>query len=450
MPKLWQKDYELNKQAEEFEVGADIYLDNRLASYDVYGSIAHAKMLNSIGILTDEDFKALQTGLLEILRLEAAGEFRLCPGDEDIHSKIENYLVAQVGVPGKKIHTGRSRNDQSLLDMRLFAKDYLLRVDDCLLDLAQELASFAQAHKDLPMPGYTHMQRAMISSAGLWASSFAESLLDDLQLLDAAYRLTDRCPLGSAASYGVSLPIDRRLVSDLLGFSKVQNNVLYCQNSRGKIEAAILQALVQVMLDLSRLAEDILLFSTKEFGFFSIADELLTGSSIMPQKKNVDVMELLRAKVRIMIGYQDQVAGICASLPSGYNRDMQETKGPFIAGLDLAISCLAISRLTVAKLKPNRERMIAACTPELFAAEKAYEMVRQGIPFRDAYHEVSKNIDTLQGEDPVAAIKAKTHIGGTGNLGLEGLQANLGAAREDVAKRREDFEAVIERLLALD
>lgn len=450
MSKLWQKDYELNKQAEEFEVGADIYLDNRLTRYDVYGSIAHAKMLNSIGILTEEEFKALRKGLLEILDLEAAEKFQLCPGDEDIHSKIENYLVAQIGAPGKKIHAARSRNDQSTLDMRLFAKDYLLRAEDCLLDAAGELASFAGKHKDLPMPGYTHMQRAMISSAGLWAGAFAESLLDDLQLLDAAYRLNDQCPLGAAASYGVSLPIDRQLVSDLLGFSKVQNNVLYCLNSRGKTEAAILQALVQVMIDLSRLAEDILLFSMKEFGFFSIADELLTGSSIMPQKKNVDVMELLRAKVRIMMGYQDQVAGICAGLPSGYNRDMQETKEPLMAGLDLAISCLAISRLTVSRLQPNRERMIAACTPELFAAERAYDMVRQGIPFRDAYRDVSKHLDTLQGEDPVAAIKAKTHIGGTGNLGLESLQANLAAEREELERRRSDFEAAIERLMALD
>jgi argininosuccinate lyase len=449
MSKLWQKDYELNKQVEEFEVGADKYLDNNLVRQDVYGSIAHAKMLESIGIIAPAEFAALKAALSEILALEAKGDFLLSEGDEDVHSKVENYLIQKTGDAGKKIHTARSRNDQVLVDLRLYCKEKLLEINDAAAALAVALAEFAEDNKEVPMPGYTHMQRAMVSSAALWAAAFAESMADNLVLLDAAYRLNDQSPLGSAAAYGVSLDINRQMVSDLLGFGKVQNNVLYCQNSRGKIDGAILQALTQIMLDLSRLAQDILLFTTAEFGFFHISDELLTGSSIMPQKKNVDIMELVRAKAKIMLGYQDQMLNIALALPSGYNRDLQETKAPLMAGLDLALSCLKITTLTIRNLEPDQDRLAAACTPDLFAAEKAYDLVRQGMPFRDAYREVAKSLASLEGENPAEAIQKKAHLGGTANLGLEALRARLETAVEENESRRQSFEQALERLKEL-
>src|SRR6266480_1717708 len=263
MTKLWQKGYHLNEQVERFEAAQNSVLDARLIRHDVWGSLAHTGMLAKIGVLTESEHKALKDALCSILQLEATHEFTITLADEDVHTRVENYLAASAGAAGKKIHMARSRNDQVLVDMRLYAKEQLHGVSKKLL--------------------------------ALWAAGFAESLLDDEQLLSAAYSVNDQSPLGSAAGYGVPLPIDRQYVADKLGFSRVQNNVIYVQNSRGKVEAAIVQALTQIMLDLSKLAQDILLFSTVEYGFFQIPQELCTGSSIMPQKRNLGVMELVRA-----------------------------------------------------------------------------------------------------------------------------------------------------------
>jgi len=425
MPKLWQKGYDLHAAIEQFTTGEDIVLDNELLLYDVAASLAHARMLARLGLLTADELARLEEGLRRILQLHRQGEFRLQPGDEDVHTKIETWLTQEYGEAGQKIHTGRSRNDQVLVALRLLAKERLLEVWEALLKLCQTALAFAQAHEWLPMPGYTHLQRAMPSSVGLWAGALLEALLDDLTLLQAVFRLNDQCPLGSAAGYGVPLPLDRAYVAEALGFAKVQNNALYCQNSRGKVEAAILQALVQVMLDLSRWAEDVLLFTTREFDFFALPDELCTGSSIMPQKRNVDVLELVRGRAQALLADQNQVLGIVLGLPSGYNRDVQETKRPLLHGLAVTLACLQVCDLVLANLQPKPENLRAACTPELFATHRAYELVQQGVPFREAYRQVAQDLAHLPEVDAVAAIRAMTHLGAPGNLGLAQLAARL-------------------------
>ena len=309
----------------------------------------------------------------------------------------------------------------------------------------------------VPMPGYTHMQRGMLSSVGLWAGAFAEALLDDEQLLSTAYALNDQCPLGSAAGYGVPLPIDRQLVSDLLGFAHVQNNVIYTQNSRGKIEAAILQALTQIMLDLSKLAQDTLLFTTVEYGFFQIPQEICAGSSIMPQKRNLDVMELVRARTQTMLALQQQILGITSGLPSGYNMDYQETKRPFMEALDLVQESLAICTLVIGNLKPNLERLVAACTFELFATDRAYELAQaQNIAFRDAYRivgaEVTEQLDrhiplpVESQEQLVARLQARNHLGAPGHPGLSLAQERLHAARKKWQGSASTFKQAIQQL----
>ncbi|MBI3620333.1 argininosuccinate lyase [Candidatus Roizmanbacteria bacterium] len=323
MKKLWEKGIKLNEVVETYTSGENVGLDNELVFYDAVGSIAHAYMLWKIGILTEKEFKVLQKGLNEVINLQKFGQFEVSYGDEDVHTKIEYVLTTKMGEAGKKLHTGRSRNDQIQVDLRLFAKDGVYSIAEGMFKFIEKCLKFAKKYEFLPMPGYTHMQKAMPSSVGTWAGSFAESGLDDLVLLKTAYHINDQSPLGSGAAYGVPLPIDRALTSKLLGFAKVQNNVLYAQVSRPKSHLALMQALCQIMLTLSRFAEDVLLFTTAEFNFFTLPAELCTGSSIMPQKKNVDVMEILRARAQIVLNNTNAVAVISSGLPSGYNADFQ-------------------------------------------------------------------------------------------------------------------------------
>jgi argininosuccinate lyase len=458
MTKLWQKGYRLNEQVERYEAAQNSALDNRLIRQDVWGSLAHAAMLQHIGLLTENEYAAIHDALCHVLELEASGEFSILAADEDVHTSIENFLTATAGVAGKKIHLARSRNDQVLVDLRLYGKEQLHNVAAKLFALCSSLLEFAGQHADIPMPGYTHMQRAMLSSVGLWAASFAESLLDDEQLLAAAYRLNDQSPLGSAAGYGVPIAIDRQYSADLLGFARVQNNVIYAQNSRGKVEAAIVQALAQIMLDLSKLAQDILLFTTVEYGFFTVPQELCAGSSIMPQKRNLDVMELVRARTQTMLALQQQILGIVSGLPSGYNMDYQETKRPFIEALDLARDSLDICTLVVSSLSVNTERLLAACTFELFAADRAYELASAAkLPFRDAYRivaaEVTAQLERHQlppnesHEQLKARLAARNHLGGSGNLGLEQTQQQLAQAQEVWQERADQFNMAIRKLV---
>lgn len=458
MTKLWQKGYSIHELVERYEASQNSSLDLRLVRHDVWGSLAHAAMLHSIGILTSDEHTDIKHALHDVLRLEARHEFTIQPTDEDVHTSIENFLAEHVGPAGKKIHTARSRNDQVLVDTRLYAKEELHQVARKLFELCSALLSFAQRTMDVPMPGYTHMRRGMLSSVGLWAASFAESLLDDEQLLFSAYNVNDQSPLGSAAGYGVPLPIDRQMVADLLGFARVQNNVIYAQNSRGKIEAAIVQVLTQIMLDLSKLAQDTVLFTTAEYNFFQVSQEVCAGSSIMPQKRNLDVMELVRARAQTMLALQQQILGIVTGLPSGYNMDYQETKRPFMEALDVAKDSLAICTLVINHLHVNTESLVAACTFELFATDRAYEMVtRDQIPFRDAYRmvgtEVLAQLDrntpfpVESQEQLVERLKARSHLGASGNPGLAQAQHRLDQVQHTWRLHADVFKHAIQQLV---
>lgn len=393
MKKLWQKDWLLNKEVEAFETKDDLLMDQKLIKYDVQGSIAHVKMLCKIGILSKAELKKLVQAFKEILTAGKLGKFNFEIGDEDVHTKIENYITEKYGEVGKKIHTGRSRNDQVLTMIRLFSKDNLERIEEELTLLIEAFDLFVKKYGQISMPGYTHMQKAMPSSVGLWAGSFKDSLADDLVILQAAKKINDQSPLGSAAGYGVTLALDRNYTAQLLGFEKVQNNPLYCQNSKGKIEANILAALVQILLTINKFASDIMLFTTTEFGFFQVKDDLTTGSSIMPQKKNLDVAELLRSKVHLVLGNYTQIVSMSSNLISGYNRDLQDIKKPLVESLEIILESIKITKILLEGVTPNQEKLKAAMTDDLFAAEKAFKLVGKGMPFRKAYQKVGKEVD---------------------------------------------------------
>jgi len=445
MTKLWQKGYEPDKEIEKFTVGDDYVLDNKLLKFDVVGSIAHAEMLAKAKILKPEELKKLKTELKNILKNK---QFEIKQEDEDVHTAVENYLTKKLGDLGKKIHTARSRNDHVLVDTKLYTKEQLLEIETELLKLCSNLLNLAKNNKNTAMPGFTHTQKAMPSSAALFFGAFLESLLDDLILIKTAYKLNNQCPLGSAAGYGVSLDIDRQLVSDLLGFEKVQNNVLYVQNSRGKIESVVLSSLNHVMLDLSKLANNLIWFSTPEFNFFSIPEKFTTGSSIMPQKKNPDVLELVRAKSSVMQSYVLQVENIAKDLPIGYNRDLQLTKKPLLEGLELALSAIKIMDLVLSGLNVNKEACKKALSPEIFATDAALGLVKNGMPWREAYKKVGANLDKLKSEDPVKNILGKKHIGATGNLGLEKSEKTIKEEINSLIKEKENFSNKINKLMS--
>lgn len=385
MKKLWGKNNTtLNKDIETFETRGDLLLDQKLIKYDLIGSLAHAKGLKKIGILNQKELQQLEKGLNEI----ALKGLTLEPGDEDMHTKIENYLTENYGEVGKKIHTGRSRNDQVLTAIRLYSKDMLANIQKSVGELIKSFDKFNKTYSKIPMPGYTHMQKAMPSNVGLWAGSFIESLQDDLIILKTVITLNNQSPLGSAAGYGTTLPLDRKYTAELLGFAKVQKNPLYCQNSKGKIDAVIIAALVQIMLTVNKFASDVLLFSTSEFAFFAVSETVTTGSSIMPQKKNVDVAELLRSKVHLLLGKYTQIVSLSSNLISGYNRDLQDIKKPLIESFELTIDSLSAVNILLQNIIPNKTVLKKAMTDDLYAAEKAFLLVKKGIPFRQAYMEV--------------------------------------------------------------
>ncbi len=449
MPKLWDKGYELDAETELFTVGEDYLLDAALVEADCLGSIAHARMLEKIGILSAREFGRLKRELVSIIKDADAGRFKVRRRDEDVHTAVENRLVKRLGPLGKKLHTARSRNDQVLADLRLYVREQILATKEAAVGLADVLVRFAHKHRAVPIPGRTHTQRAMPSSVGLWAGAFAEALLDDLMLLDSGYGLVNQCPLGSAASYGVAVPIDRQLTSDLLGFARVQNNVLYANNSRGKFEAVVLFALTTLMHDVAKLSNDLIWFSIPELGYFELPEEFCPGSSIMPQKRNPGPLEAARAFASSVQGCLLEVLGLMAKLPSGYNRDLQYTKGPLMRGFDLTGSSLRMLARIVGALKVNKERCIDAFTPELFAADEALRLAQKGVPFRDAYGQVAARLKELASEDPVANIRSKTHLGAPGNLGLDLARTRIRAARNAARAESHRLERVKKKLLAL-
>lgn len=389
MTKLWQKGSQSDKRVEEYTVGDDWILDRELVKYDCLGSIAHAKMLRKIGVLTDTELDRLVTVLQEIID---QGGLEILPEQEDCHTAIENHLTGKLGKVGEKIHTARSRNDQVLTALRLY---YLHKIGDCR-DASNifisELRRLSDRDGDTPMPGYTHMRKAMPSSVALWSEAFIESMEDNLVLLTSSEKLMDQSPLGTAAGYGVPLKIDRKFMSNELGFSRIQNNPIYAQMSRGKFEVTLLHALGQMMFDINKLASDLILFSMPEFGFFSLPEELCTGSSIMPQKKNPDVLEIMRGKYHTVKGCEQEVSGVIADLGSGFHRDLQLTKGPTMQGIDVTVRSLEMASLVVSKTLVNRESCREAMTGELYATERAYNLVKEGVPFREAYRRIAEQL----------------------------------------------------------
>ncbi len=450
MKKLWEKKNTIqNNLIDSYCFLEGVELDNNLIEEDVYGSIAHAQMLSSIGILTKKEFILLKKYFVEIISLHKKGLFKIESGDEDVHTKVENYLVSKLGDIGKKIHTARSRNDQVLVDLRLYAKKKIFEVSSNLLKTTLTFTEFAKKYEFVPMPGYTHMQKAMPSSLGMWSSSFAESLFDDLFMFENTYVLNNQSPLGSGAAYGVSLPIDRELTSRLLGFSNVQNNSLYCQVSRPKIQLSLMQALVQIMLTLSRFAQDVLLFTTSEYDFFSIDESLCTGSSIMPQKKNVDILEYVRAKTHQIVGYEQIVSSIAAGLPSGYNADFGQTKAPFMESFKIVSQTLLVINTVLLSLTPNQEVLLKACSPELYATNAVYELVKKKVPFRDAYKTIGNTLDHFPSYDPVKVIRESKHIGATGNLNLNNFERLINLKKQWWTREYKTFSKVINSLIQL-
>ncbi len=434
-----------------YTAGQDRLLDLVLVEADCMGTAAHVAMLSRVPVkpplMTPADARRVAAELAEIAASAAAGKFTITLEDQDVHLAVERRLTQKLGNLGRRVHVCRSRNDQVAVDLRLFGKVRLLEAVSAAAALARTLLALARRHAKVPMVGRTHMQPAMPSSVGLWASAWAEGLLDDLSLMMAAYELNDQCPLGSAASYGVPVPIDRQLVSDLLGFSKPVHNVLHANQARGKVESVILSALGQAMLTLSRLAQDLILFSMPEFGYFRLPPEFTTGSSIMPQKRNPDVPELLRAKTAKVLAHAALVAEILRAAPSGYNRDLQETKAPFMEGFDLAISSLAIMDRLMAGLQVDPQALRRAFGPEVFATDRALELVAGGMPFRDAYHEVKAHLDQLAGQNPDAALAAKRHLGAPMGLDFDMLDARAREAAAWAAAEKRHHDACRDRLL---
>ena len=412
--KLWEKNVSMTDEIERFTVGRDRELDMYLAESDVLGSLAHTTMLESIGLLTADELTALHREMRNILRDIRAGRFEIEDGVEDVHSEVELLLTRRLGDVGKKIHSGRSRNDQVLVDLKLWTRRQLREVVTLVTELFRELQRQSEAYQDVLMPGYTHLQVAMPSSFGLWFGAYAESLADDMLFLQAAYKLVNRNPLGSAAGYGSSFPLDRQLTTDLLGFDSMDYNVVYAQMGRGKMERNVAFALASVAGTISKLAFDACMFSSQNFGFVRLPAECTTGSSIMPHKKNPDVFELTRAKCNKLQALPTQVTLIMNNLPVGYFRDMQILKEVFLPAFDELKDCLRMTTYIIHRIEVNRNILDDTRYDLMFSVEEVNRLAAQGMPFRDAYRKVGLDIEAGHFK-PVKEIH-HTHPGCIGNL----------------------------------
>ncbi len=390
--KLWQKENTLNKEVEKFTVGEDYLLDKKLVYYDCLASIAHAEMLGKIGILTSDEVNKLTNELQNIIELDKKDEFVIKIEDEDCHTAIENYLVKQLGEIGKKIHTARSRNDQVLTALRLYYKDELINVSNNINTLKSSLNNLIKKYGHIAFPGYTHTRKAMPSSVKLWSNAIIDSMKDNDLLLKSVLKIIDQSPLGTAAGYGVPLKIDRDYTAKKLGFLKVQENPIYAQNSRVKFDASILHSLNQIIFDLNKASSDLIIFTMPSFEYFQLEKEFVTGSSIMPQKQNPDVLELIRANYHKILSYEFQIKSMGANLISGYHRDIQLSKKTMMDSFKIINDSLLIFNLIISTIKVNEKKCKQAMTSELFATEDAYKLVQQGIPFREAYKIIAKKL----------------------------------------------------------
>jgi len=421
--KLWDKGTTVNSLIESFTVGKDREMDLFLAKYDVLGSIAHAKMLESIGLLSKDELFSLHAELIEIYKFIESGAFKIDDGVEDVHSQIEILLTEKLGDTGKKIHSGRSRNDQVLLDLKLFTRSEILNLVEEVNELFQKLMVKAEASKEILMPGYTHLQVAMPSSFGLWFSAYAESLVDDLVLLQAAYRVTNQNPLGSAAGYGSSFPLNRQMTTDLLGFDSMNYNVIYAQMGRGKIEKTVAFALSNIAATISKLAYDVCLFMSQNFGFVALPDELTTGSSIMPHKKNPDVFELVRSHCNKIQSVPYQINLMINNLPSGYFRDLQILKEVFLPAFGELTDCIQIAGFAIDQMTVKNNLLDDDRYKYVFSVEDVNKLVKQGVPFRDAYKQVGKQI--AEGNYSPEKKISHTHEGSIGNLCLPEIESKM-------------------------
>ena len=412
--KLWDKGFEPDKMIENFTVGQDRELDLRLARYDVEGSMAHIKMLQSIGLLSKEELGILLDGLNDILKEIESGNFIIEDGIEDIHSQVEFILTKKYGDIGKKIHSGRSRNDQVLVDLKLFMRDELKKIANSTCHLFDRLQYLSNKYAGYLMPGYTHLQIAMPSSFGLWFGAYAESLTDDMQMLVAAYHIANQNPLGSAAGYGSSFPLDRSMTTQLLGFQDLHYNVIAAQMSRGKTERAASMAISAIASTLGRLSMDICMWMCQNFGFISFPDELTTGSSIMPHKKNPDVFEIMRGKCNRLQSIPNEIALLTTNLPLGYNRDLQLLKDIIFPAITEIIQCLDMADFMLSKIIINTDIISDPKYDYLFTVEDVNRLVLSGLPFREAYRTIGSQIQNSQ-YSPTRNV-CHTHEGSIGNL----------------------------------
>ncbi len=413
--KLWEKDKtELSDLVHRFTVGRDREFDLLLAKYDVQGSIAHTSMLNAVGLLSDEEFSLIKKELEQILSEMVSGNFSLQDDAEDIHSQVEEMLTARIGEAGKKIHSGRSRNDQVAVDIKLFLRAEVLEIKELTARLFEVLQSLSDKHADKLLPGYTHMQLAMPSSFGLWFGAYAESLVDDMSLLAAAYDMTNKNPLGSGAGYGSSFPLDRELTTRLLHFETLHYNSIYAQMSRGKTERFVAMALSSIAATLGRLSMDICLYMNQNFGFISLPPAFTTGSSIMPHKKNPDIFELIRGKCSRIQSVPNELTLLINNLPSGYHRDIQLSKEILFPAIEELKSCIGIACAVLPGIEARDNILDGPQYKHLFTVEKVNELVNSGVPFREAYKQVGNEVDN--NSFSYTANLKHTHEGSIGNL----------------------------------
>lgn len=441
--KLWEKSTQVDTAVETYTVGLDREMDLYLAPYDVLGSMAHIRMLNSIGLIAGDELKVLTEALRDIYRTAVSGSFTIEEGIEDVHSQVELMLTRRLGDTGKKIHSGRSRNDQVLVDLRLFIRSQIENVTDAVKTLFDTLIRQSDAHKDVIIPGYTHLQVAMPSSVGLWLGAYAESLADDLTVLRAAYDITNRNPLGSAAGYGSSFPLNRQMTTDLLGFESMDYNVVYAQMGRGKTERIVAQAIASIAATVGKLAVDACMFSSQNFGFIKLPDEFTTGSSIMPHKKNPDVFELTRAKCNKLQALPFEISMITGNLPSGYFRDLQLIKESFLPCFDNIRDILLMVSRMIDGMKVNDK---AADDPRydlMYSVEEVNRLVLEGTPFRDAYRNVGLAIE--RGDFTPDRNIRHTHEGSIGNLCNDRISARFNREIEafDFQRYHKAFEALL-------
>jgi argininosuccinate lyase len=421
--KLWQKNTQTEASVDKFTVDKDRELDLHLAAFDVLGSLAHTQMLASIGLLSQAEFSLIQKELRVILSEIEKGNFSIAPEVEDVHSQVEFLLTQRIGEAGKKIHSGRSRNDQVLVDLKLFLRNEIAQIAELSKNLFTCLTQLSEEHKEKLMPGYTHLQIAMPSSFGLWFGAYAESLGDDLEVLLAAWKISNKNPLGSAAGYGSSFPLNRTMTTELLGFEQLNYNVVYAQMGRGKTERVLAQAMSSVAATLAKLAMDVCLFINQNFGFISFPDELTTGSSIMPHKKNPDVFELIRGRCNKIQALPNEIALMTTNLPSGYHRDLQLLKENLFPAIESLKECLQMTQFMLVNMQIKADILKDPKYQFLFSVEQVNEEVLKGVPFRDAYKKVGLAIEN--GEFSHSGVLKHTHEGSIGNLCTAEITTNF-------------------------